>query len=65
MTNVVSSVSDSLTVARPFASFRLRAEVRLFNTGQDLACREDPELFFDARRRHRAIKRCGECPVAS
>ena len=54
--------ADNPTVARPFASFRLRADVRLFNTSQDLACQEDPELFFNARRRHRAIKRCAECP---
>jgi WhiB family redox-sensing transcriptional regulator len=62
MTTALTPSADNPTVARPFASFKLRADVRLFNTSQDLACKEDPELFFDARRRHRAIKRCAECP---
>lgn len=62
MTTAFTSADDSPTVARPFASFRLRADVRLFNTSQDLACQEDPELFFDARRRHSAVKQCAECP---
>lgn len=62
MTTALTPSADNPTVARPFASFKLRADVRLFSTSQDLACNEDPELFFDARRRHRAIKRCAECP---
>jgi WhiB family redox-sensing transcriptional regulator len=47
---------------RPSDSSRLRAEVRLFNTEQDLACREDPELFFNPNRKSRAVARCAECP---
>ncbi|OSC21585.1 hypothetical protein B8W69_28330 [Mycobacterium vulneris] len=62
MTTAPTPPSDSRSVARLFASFQLPADVRLFHTNQDLACRHDPELFFDARRRHRAIKRCAECP---
>ncbi len=54
--------SESRSVARLFAAFQLPADVRLFHTNQDLPCRQDPELFFDARRRHRAIKRCAPCP---
>ncbi|MGE2817916.1 WhiB family transcriptional regulator [Mycobacterium heidelbergense] len=50
------------TVARLFSSFQMRAEVRLFQTSQDLACQEDPELFFNPRTKHRAIRRCAECP---
>ncbi|SOJ57065.1 Transcriptional regulator WhiB [Mycobacterium simulans] len=48
--------------ARPFASFQMRADVRLFQTSQALACQDDPELFFNPRAKHRAIKRCTECP---
>ena len=62
MTTASTPLADSPTVPRPFVSFRLRADVRLFNTSQDLACQQDPELFFNARRRHRAIKRCADCP---
>ncbi|ASL12313.1 Transcription factor WhiB (plasmid) [Mycobacterium intracellulare subsp. chimaera] len=62
MTNLPPLPSETRSVARPFASLQLPADVRLFHTNQDLACRQDPELFFDARRRHRAIKRCAECP---
>jgi WhiB family transcriptional regulator, redox-sensing transcriptional regulator len=49
-------------VARPFTSFQMRAEVRLFHTNQDLACREDPEAFFGPRQRPTAVGRCAECP---
>lgn len=62
MTAALTSPADARAVARPFASFQMRAQVRLFHTSQELACQRDPELFFDARRRHRAIKRCNECP---
>jgi WhiB family redox-sensing transcriptional regulator len=62
MTTALTPTAHTPAIARPFASFRLRADVRLFHTDQHLACRQDPELFFDARRRHRAIKRCAECP---
>ncbi|MDM3908818.1 WhiB family transcriptional regulator [Mycobacterium intracellulare] len=62
MTINLAPPADTRTNARPFASFQMRADVRLFNTNHDLACRQDPELFFDARRHHRAIKQCGECP---
>lgn len=48
--------------ARPSESSRLRTEVRLFHTEQDLPCREDPELFFNPNRKARAISRCKECP---
>ena len=61
MTTAFIPAADS-PIARPFASFKLRAEVRLFNTTQTLPCQLDPELFFNARRRHRAIRRCAECP---
>ncbi|BBC69035.1 WhiB family transcriptional regulator (plasmid) [Mycobacterium marinum] len=54
--------ANNTTIARPFAALRLRADVRLFNTSQSLACQQDPELFFNARKRHRAIKRCADCP---
>jgi WhiB family transcriptional regulator, redox-sensing transcriptional regulator len=50
------------TVARPSASFQMRAEVRLFHTNGYLACRKDPELFFDPRKRNRAIRECADCP---
>lgn len=53
---------DNRAVARPFASFQMRADVRLFQTSHDLPCQEDPELFFDPRRKHRAIRRCAACP---
>lgn len=62
MTTTPTPSADTRAAARPFASLQLRADVRLFHTSLDLACRQDPELFFDARRRHRAIKQCAECP---
>ncbi|OBG71221.1 MULTISPECIES: WhiB family transcriptional regulator [unclassified Mycobacterium] len=63
MTIAPDPSSDSRhRVARPFASFQMRADVRLFQTSRDVACRQDPELFFDARRRRRAIQQCAECP---
>lgn len=61
MTTAFTPSADN-PIARPYASLRLRAEVRLFNTTQTLPCQHDPELFFNARRRHRAIKRCADCP---
>lgn len=48
--------------ARSSVSFQMRANVRLFQTSQALACQEDPEMFFNPRAQHRAIKRCNECP---
>ncbi|MEE6140641.1 WhiB family transcriptional regulator [Mycobacterium sp. 050128] len=54
--------ADTRANARPFASFQMRADVRQFQTSQALACQEDPELYFNPRTRHRAIKRCTECP---
>lgn len=62
MTTPAAPSAESRSVARLFAAFQLPADVRLFHTNQDLPCRQDPELFFDARRRHRAIKRCAPCP---
>lgn len=53
---------DAAATARPFASFQMRAEVRLFHTNRELACREDPDLFFDPRRKHAAVTACVECP---
>jgi WhiB family transcriptional regulator, redox-sensing transcriptional regulator len=62
MTIDLAAPADTRANARPFASFQMRADVRLFQTSQPLACQEDPELFFDPRAKHRAIKRCVECP---
>lgn len=62
MTIALAPVADTRANARPFASFQMRADVRLFQTSQELACREDPEMFFNPRTKHRAIKRCNECP---
>ena len=62
MSTALTHSAENAAIARPFSSFKLRADVRLFNTNHDVACRHDPELFFDARRRHRAIKQCTECP---
>ncbi|GAB4663648.1 WhiB family transcriptional regulator [Mycobacterium avium] len=62
MTLELEPAADTRANARPFASFQMRAEVRLFQTNQALACREDPEMFFNPRTKHRAIKRCNECP---
>jgi WhiB family transcriptional regulator, redox-sensing transcriptional regulator len=42
--------------------FQMRAEVRLFHTDQDLACREDPDLFFDPERKRTATTFCADCP---
>ena len=61
MTTALTPPADTPTVARPFASFRC-APTCAFQTSQDLACQEDPELFFNPRNSHRAIKRCAECP---
>ncbi|WP_204815293.1 WhiB family transcriptional regulator [Mycobacterium riyadhense] len=62
MTINLAPPAHTRTNARPFASFQMRADVRLFQTSQPLACQEDPELFFNPRAKHRAIKRCNECP---
>lgn len=62
MTNDLAAQADTRAIARPFASFQMRADVRLFQTNQPLACQDDPELFFNPRAKHRAIKRCTECP---
>lgn len=61
-TALTPSVDNPPAGARPFASFQMRADVRLFQTTQHLACQEDPELFFNPRTKHRAIKRCNDCP---
>lgn len=42
--------------------FQMRAQVRLFHTDQDLACQQDPDLFFDLERKRTAISHCAECP---
>jgi len=57
-----ASTSPARTLARPDSSFHSRPDVRLFATDQELACREDPELFFEPRKRRRAINLCAECP---
>ena len=62
MTTALTSPADTRTIARPFASFQMRADVRLFQTSQDLAGQEDPELFFNPRTKHGAIRRCAVCP---
>lgn len=46
-TALTPSVDNPPAGARPFASFQMRADVRLFQTTQHLACQEDPELFFN------------------
>src|ERR1700741_5274695 len=53
---------ESAALARPFASFAMRAEVRLFYTSRDLACAEDPDLFFNPHKKQTAIAFCGGCP---
>lgn len=58
----MTTITPSTRGPRPSDSSRLRAEVRLFHTEQDLACREDPELFFNPNRKARAMARCAECP---
>lgn len=57
-----ASTPPSRTLARPGSSFHSRPDVRLFATDQRLACREDPELFFEPRKRRRAVRLCAECP---
>lgn len=60
---MTTSLSPTTTaVARPFTSFQMSAEVRLFHTNQDVACRVDPELFFDPRRKPTAVSKCADCP---
>jgi WhiB family redox-sensing transcriptional regulator len=54
--------TPSARTPRPSDSSRLRAQVRLFHTEQDLACREDPDLFFNPNRKSRAVARCAQCP---
>jgi WhiB family transcriptional regulator, redox-sensing transcriptional regulator len=60
--NTASTPLPARTLARPDSSFHSRPDVRLFATDQELACRQDPELFFEPRKRRRAIKLCAECP---
>src|SRR5690242_2930896 len=61
-TMTTASTPPARTLARPDSSFHSRPDVRLFATDQPLACRQDPELFFDPPKRRRAIKLCAQCP---
>ena len=54
--------ADTSALARPFASFQMRADVRLFHTGHHLPCHDDPDLFFNPHKKHTAITRCAQCP---
>jgi WhiB family redox-sensing transcriptional regulator len=54
--------ADSSAPARPFASFQMRADVRLFHTSHQLPCQEDPDLFFNPHKKHTAITKCADCP---
>jgi WhiB family transcriptional regulator, redox-sensing transcriptional regulator len=49
-------------LARDSVSFHMRAEGRLFHTKRQLPCHDDPDLFFNARKRRQAISKCGDCP---
>jgi WhiB family redox-sensing transcriptional regulator len=42
--------------------FQMRAEVRLFQTEEDLACQDDPDLFFDPEQKRTARTFCADCP---
>ena len=55
-------LAEPSALARPFASFQMRADVRLFHTNRQLACHEDPELFFNPRKWRTAVKKCADCP---
>jgi WhiB family redox-sensing transcriptional regulator len=54
--------ADTGALARPFASFQMRANVRLFHTSHPLPCHTDPELFFNPHKKHTAITQCADCP---
>ena len=58
----MTSAPDTSAVARGSLSCHMRADVRLFHTKRHLPCHEDPDLFFNARQRRQAIRRCGDCP---
>lgn len=57
-----ASLPPSKTLARPESSFQTRRDVRVFATTYEVACRQDPELFFEPRKRRRAINLCAQCP---
>ena len=59
---MTTTPADANALARPCAVFQLRADVRLFHTNHDLPCHEDPDLFFNPRKKQIAISRCGDCP---
>lgn len=42
--------------------FGMRAEVRLFHTDEQLACQQDPDLFFDSETKREARMFCADCP---
>lgn len=54
--------AETRVLARPFASFQMRADVRLFHTNRQLPCHEDPDMFFNPHQRHTAVKKCADCP---
>jgi hypothetical protein len=50
------------TVAGPFTSFQMRAELPPFHTNHDVAHRADPEPFFDPRPKPTAVDDRGRHP---
>jgi WhiB family transcriptional regulator, redox-sensing transcriptional regulator len=57
-----SRAATSRAEARLFRNTATHAKVRLFYTEEDTPCADDPELFFNAHTRGRAIARCRTCP---
>lgn len=63
MTTPITRSPSPSASGRLAASVRIPPSVRLFHTtNAALACRKNPDLFFNPRRYQRAVALCASCP---
>lgn len=63
MSTPITPSTSTPTPGRLAASIRIPPPVRLFHTSNaTLACRENPDMFFNPRRYHQAAAMCASCP---
>lgn len=65
MTSPITAPLTKSPSGRPFASIQMPTAVRLFHTADtELACRQNPDMFFNPHRMRRAVSLCASCPSA-